>query len=147
MDKSVFECGSENMKNRKRFLHYQANVRKKLKYGMELSGECPWCGEASLFHYDRYDAKCCLSCDMWLDEACSDPRCPYCAARPGTPSEAFFLEDNKNPYQKERLRQNYQHKNDGMLRHNRIREQNTERKEKEERSRNAGVYIDGTGNR
>lgn len=114
---------------------------------MELSGECPWCGEASLFHYDRYDAKCCLSCDVWLDKACGDPRCPYCATRPKTPSEAFFLEEDKDFYKKERLRKNYQHKNDGRLHHKRIQEQNTGRNERAERNKSASVYQDSADNR
>lgn len=110
------------MKNRKRFLRYKANEKKRLKHGMTLSGICPLCGEKTLFFYDRYDAKCCLSCDVWLEKNCGDPECPFCAHRPETPSEAFFLENGKDRYKKEWLRKNYQHKNDGRLRHERKRE-------------------------
>lgn len=122
--KNIMVYSIDSMKNRKRFLQYQKNIRRRLKHGMELSGECPWCGEANLFHYDKYDAKCCLNCDIWLDKACDDPKCPYCFGRPKTPSEAFFLEENNDSYKKERLRKNYQHKNDGRLRHMRKREEN-----------------------
>lgn len=110
------------MKNRKRFLRYRARLAKIEKMGFWYGGswQCPTC-EEKVFHYDRYDAACCISCDIWLDEACDDPDCPYCVGRPATPSEALFLEEDQNTDKKEWRRRNYQHKNDGMLYHSRKR--------------------------
>ena len=84
--------------------------------------KCPFCGEVDLFLYDKYDAECCVSCDVWISKACGDPNCPFCAGRPSVPSEALFLEDERDIFRKDRLRKNYQHKNDGKLRHARREE-------------------------
>lgn len=75
---------------------YKRNSERKLDaLGMRLSAECPHCGEKQ-FHYDKYDSDCCIGCDIWFDERCGDPECPYCSVRPETPSEALFSDENKN---------------------------------------------------
>lgn len=111
------------MKNTKKFRAYKARLRRYDKYGMRLSSECPECGHHEMLMYFRFDAKCCFFCDKWFSENCGDPDCPYCAERPDTPSEAFFRESDRYriPYRKEWLRLNYQHKNDGKLRHEKKR--------------------------
>ena len=49
---------------------------------------CPLCGgEAS--YSPAFDAFFCPGCDVWLEEACGDPGCPFCANRPAAPSLAF----------------------------------------------------------
>lgn len=112
------------MKNRKRYLRYKEKRKKMNEFGSWSESECPECGEKSIFFYDKYDALCCISCDAWMERACNDPNCPYCANRPFTPSEALYLEEEKSDgkNKKDWRRQNYQHKNDGKLRQERKKE-------------------------
>ncbi len=110
------------MKNRKRYLRYKAKQKKINKYGTWLGTECPICGEKGLFYYHRYDAECCVFCDSWIAAVCKDSNCPFCSICSRMPSEAFSLEafsfqDTANSLKKDWLRRNYQHKNDGKLRH------------------------------
>ena len=67
------------MKNRKRYLQYKARLKQIKKYGNFYDEICPKCGNKGLFFYDRYDAECCLACDTWLENACNDKNCPFCA--------------------------------------------------------------------
>lgn len=39
---------------------------------------------------EPYDAYFCSVCDLWLEDACDDPRCSYCHTRPQKPSLAKF---------------------------------------------------------
>ncbi|MDE7206190.1 MAG: hypothetical protein K2N90_03360, partial [Lachnospiraceae bacterium] len=81
---------------------------------------CSKCGQKTIYQIYKYDAWCCTSCNEWLDEACSDPDCPFCSRRPETPYEAHFLSDVETGMAgwKKRWRQeNYQHKADGMRKH------------------------------
>ncbi len=109
------------MKNSKRYSKYKAKLKKMNKYGSWLKFKCPICN-GSLFFYDKYDAICCISCDVWMSSNCGDPTCPFCSNRPLTPFEALYFENRENDYDKDWLRENYQHKNDGKLRHTRKRE-------------------------
>ena len=89
---------------------------------MSCSGACPICGNSPVFMINCYDAVACLYCNTWLEKACSDPECPFCANRPETPAGAFFLlKDRVRRYEqllrKDWLRRNYQHQHDGELRH------------------------------
>lgn len=113
--------------NRKKYLRNKAKVKKMNKYGMWMKyAECPECGEESLFNFDKYDAVCCMSCDIWIDKVCGEPDCPYCSGRPAAPSEALYMENEvyylKGEDRKCWLRQNYQHKNNGKIHHARKRE-------------------------
>ena len=51
---------------------------------------CPDCG-APVSYSSEYDAYYCESCDQWLEEACDDPFCEFCAHRPERPSQAEIL--------------------------------------------------------
>ena len=105
------------MKNRKRSLCYYKNQNKWNLYGSWFPKICPYCGNEKLYIYWKYDAVCCPCCDIWIEKACSDPNCEYCAKRPSTPSEALFMESGSNSYEKEQRTQQYQHKNEGKIRH------------------------------
>ena len=50
---------------------------------------CPICNKKSLFRIDKYDAYCCVICNIWNEEKCSDPKCDYCATRPELPIDAI----------------------------------------------------------
>ncbi len=106
------------MKNRKRYISYRARRRKTEKHGMFSLTPCPVCGKNELFFYYRYDANCCLGCNVWLSKNCGDPDCPYCSNRPDTPLEALFLEPHKPDahIRKWWRRDNYFHKESGKLR-------------------------------
>lgn len=106
------------MKNRKRYMSYLARRRKTERYGMFALTPCPVCGKNELFFYDRYDADCCLSCNVWLSKNCGNPKCPYCSNRPETPLEALFLESSKPDahIRKQWRRDNYFHKASGKIR-------------------------------
>lgn len=110
------------MKNRKRFQQYLKRLREQNKHGFWYDRTCPDCDKPQ-FHFDRYDAACCLFCNTWLEGPCSDPGCPYCANRPETPWEALFYESERwhVSRKKDWLRHNYQHKLDGERRHERRR--------------------------
>ena len=106
------------MKNRKRYISYRTRRRKTERHGMFSLTPCPGCGKNELFFYYRYDANCCLGCNVWLDKNCGDPECPYCSNRPDTPLEALFLEMPKQDahIRKRWRRDNYFHKESGKLR-------------------------------
>ena len=95
-------------------------------YGSWMKSECPECGEKSLFFYDKYDSICCVGCNVWLNEKCSDPNCPYCARRPENPLSALFSEEGPRYDAKEWLRSNYLHKKGGRIRHERRRKQSAQ---------------------
>lgn len=61
------------------------------RYGSWMTFECPICG-GNLFFFDRYDADCCIDCDVWYTPDCKEPDCPYCSIRPSAPSEAVYYE-------------------------------------------------------
>ena len=91
---------------------------------MKCTGNCPHCDADSVFLINAYDAEACLSCNQWLESACQDPACPFCANRPDTPSGALFLLKEKaerriQQSQKDRLRLHYQHQYNGKIRHER----------------------------
>lgn len=45
---------------------------------------CQNCGGRTVFELD-FDANFCPSCDSWLDDACADRKCEFCAYRPARP--------------------------------------------------------------
>jgi hypothetical protein len=51
---------------------------------------CPSCklhGAWSTWSYsERYDTIYCEPCDIWLETACKDPACWFCAERPEKPN-------------------------------------------------------------
>lgn len=76
---------------------------------------CPECGKDSFYFY-RFDANCCLGCNIWLSEKCSDSNCRYCSHRPESPLEALFLTPRPLFDEKMWRRKNYAHKERGKLR-------------------------------
>lgn len=118
-------------KNRKKYLKYKAKLKSLNRYGVYFASKCETCGTERFF-YERYDAICCITCDEWVDERCGDPNCPYCSVRPSTPSEALWLETTRNDWGKDWRRSNYQHKNDGRIRHEIKRKRYSEIKNKKE---------------
>ena len=62
-----------------------------MKYGIELIEDndlkIPVCNHCkTVVHYsDAYDAFYCEKCNEWLDKACNDPFCEFCAGRPKHP--------------------------------------------------------------
>lgn len=113
------------MKSRKNFLKFRKNQFKWDLIGWHFEAVCDKCGQKTIYQIYKYDAVCCISCNEWLEEACSDPNCPFCSGRPETPYEAYFLADTEvgSAGKKKRWRrENYQHKTDGMRRHEKRRE-------------------------
>ena len=51
---------------------------------IDMDKLCPSCGSRTVFDFDC-DARFCPSCDSWLEGACNDPSCGYCANRPARP--------------------------------------------------------------
>ena len=45
---------------------------------------CEKCSERRIYSW-QYDAYFCAQCNAWIDDACSDPGCEYCADRPFKP--------------------------------------------------------------
>jgi len=45
---------------------------------------CPACTHAAVLHL-LHDARFCAYCNQWLDRACGDATCVYCAGRPERP--------------------------------------------------------------
>lgn len=62
------------------------------RYVERVSQVCGVCGRVGSIYCDVYDAYLCASCDRWLEDACSDPECPFCARRPGRPSKCRHTE-------------------------------------------------------
>lgn len=70
----------------------QSHYFKRLTYhGRWVNQICEYCGER-LFFYDKYDATCCPTCNIWIEKRCNDPKCPFCSKRPESPLEALMLE-------------------------------------------------------
>ena len=112
------------MKNSKRFKRYKFYLKKWDNFGVRQDEICPLCGKADgMFYYERLDAVCCVLCNEWIDEKCGDTDCPYCAARPDTPYEAFLYDSEKSCpiLKKERLRQAFQRKFNEKLRRDKKR--------------------------
>ena len=81
---------------------------------------CPECG-GGIFYYYRFDADCCLGCNIWLSKKCADPNCMYCSRRPESPLEALFFEQSRYGGKMWR-RENYAHKEWGRERKKRRKE-------------------------
>ncbi len=45
---------------------------------------CGTC-DFELIHDEKHDAKFCIKCDEWSEEACPDPDCDLCRGRPEKP--------------------------------------------------------------
>ena len=45
---------------------------------------CRSCSELRIYSY-RYDAYFCAHCNYWIEDACSDSTCEFCANRPIAP--------------------------------------------------------------
>ena len=45
---------------------------------------CNRCGQPTELNWD-YDARFCRRCNRWIESACGDVNCPYCADRPAKP--------------------------------------------------------------
>lgn len=121
----------DKMKSRKNYLRFRKNQFKWKQIGWHSDSVCPDCGQKGIYQIDRYDAWCCIFCNVWLDEVCGDPDCPFCSKRPETPYGAYFLEDFEAGSAGERKfwrRKNYQHKTDGRRKH-------------ERKYKNKGCYI------
>ena len=119
------------MKNRKNYLKARKKQFKWKTIGWPSESVCSKCGQKTIYHIYRYDAWCCISCNEWLDEICSDPNCPFCSRRPETPYEAYYLSDVEIGSAGEKKlwrRENYQHKTDGMRKHKKHRETIEERR-------------------
>ncbi len=114
------------MKNRKIYLKSRRKKLKLNKIGYHYRSICEKCGQEEIYLIYEYDALCCLSCNEWLEKACSDPNCPFCSNRPDTPYEFLFdflnSEFNNVGVKKLRRCENYQHKTNGMLKHKKRRE-------------------------
>lgn len=113
------------MKNRKNYLKARKKQFKWKLIGDFSGSECPECGQKSILQFYKYDARCCISCNEWLENACNDPNCPFCSQRPKTPYEAYYLIDTEIGSaggKKNWRRYNYQHKTDGMRKHQKQRE-------------------------
>ncbi len=109
-----------HMKNRKNYLKARKKRLKWQQLCQHSDSSCPWCGQESVYWFERYDARCCITCNEWLDEPCGDPNCPFCSKRPQTPNEAYEMEDFEAESaggRKDWRRKNYQHKADGLKRH------------------------------
>lgn len=85
---------------------------------------CPLCGQMNKIYIYKYDAFACISCNEWLEEACTDPLCSFCACRPETPYEVYWREkESPSDYSeiKKWRRDNYSHKENGKLKHEKKR--------------------------
>ena len=114
------------MKNRKKILKAREREFKWIqREGMYFETPCPNCGEKKVVLIYPYDAKACTACDEWLDPKCEDPNCSFCASRPDSPYEVYwrYYEDQGTlpdaRQRKDWRRDNYAHKEDGRMRHER----------------------------
>lgn len=73
---------------------------------------CPFCENTNIIQIYVHDAWACIDCDEWLEEACDDPKCPYCVNRPETPYEVFWNTDFQTGAGERKMwrRKNYEHK-------------------------------------
>ncbi len=102
--------------NKSEYHRKKYKIRKKFESVGDWFGECPYCGNPKFF-YDRYDAFCCMECDIWFDAKCGDAACPYCSNRPESPSKAILLEEFTSDKNKDWRRSNYAHKKMGENKH------------------------------
>lgn len=96
-----------------------ARRRKLFKHACEIKSVCSECEKPLLYFY-TYDAICCISCNVWTEEKCSDPECEFCSKRPDTPTEALYIETEKiqPAYDRKYYRcLNYQRKKSGNIKH------------------------------
>ena len=77
-----------------RFIYDNPVKDEKEAIRMVGQGRCPFCG-SKIKYSERFDAKYCHFCDVWLEQACSDPTCEYCAYRPMRPQIAIHREEKK----------------------------------------------------
>lgn len=113
------------MKNIKNYLKARKHQFKWNFIGSYSEAECPICGKNTTLQIYKYDALCCISCNEWLEDACTDPDCPFCAKRPLTPYEAYYMigmEAGSADRKKAWRQKNYQHKTNGMKKHKRKKE-------------------------
>lgn len=113
------------MKNRKNYLKHRRKQLKMKQIGRHSCFECEKCGQKAKYFIYRYDAWCCISCNLWLEEKCSDHNCTICANRPESPHELYYLPENEfNGAGKRKLWRckNYQHKEKGKIKSIRQRE-------------------------
>lgn len=90
------------------------------RIGQFTDTPCPLCGQLNKIYIYKYDALACISCNEWLEEACTDPMCSFCAGRPETPYEVYWREkESPSDYSeiKKWRQDNYSHKERGRLRH------------------------------
>lgn len=57
-------------------------------YGCKDDEICKSCGKKRYYSLE-YDTYYCPFCDIWLEEACDDPECRFCASRPNKPSQLW----------------------------------------------------------
>lgn len=120
------------MKNRKNYLKSRKRKLKWERLGLHEPSVCGRCGQKAVYYIPRYDSFCCTACNEWLDKACSDPDCPFCGGRPGTPYEMYFLADTdagSAEGKKRWRRDHYQHKTDGGIKHDTRRKAVAERQD------------------
>ena len=94
------------------------------KIGQLTDTPCPLCGQMNKIYIYKYDALACISCNEWLEEACTDPMCSFCVGRPETPYEVYWREkESPSDYSeiKKWRRDNYSHKENGKLKHEKKR--------------------------
>ena len=94
------------------------------RIGQFTDTPCPFCGQMNKIYIYKYDALAFISCNVWLEEACTDPMCSFCAGRPETPYEVYWREkESPSDYSeiKKWRRDNYSHKERGRLRHEKKR--------------------------
>ena len=60
-----------------------------------VEGTCPFCGEESVALCEEYDSEFCVECDRWLETACTDPFCRFCAKRPARPTDIEYIRTYK----------------------------------------------------
>lgn len=107
------------MTKRDKIWKFRFRQRQIEQHGFFCRRPCPVCGAPQTFHYDRYDAACCLACNIWLKKNCGDPRCPYCANRPASPQLALYMEKPRSAdalLRKTWRRKNFDHQERGRAR-------------------------------
>lgn len=110
------------IKNRKNYLKARKKQFKWNLIGWYSDAKCPICGKKTTLQIDKYDAWCCISCNEWLEDTCTDSNCSFCAKRPWTPYEAYYMIDmevGSAEWKKAWRQENYQHKTNGMKKHKR----------------------------
>lgn len=59
-----------------------------------LRKACVECGHTA-YYIEKYDAECCSYCNCWLEKACDDSACRFCATRPNKP-RSVLVDSIKN---------------------------------------------------